>query len=64
MSPFTIGRREPLIVLVAKAGQPLVQLAGGDKLTQRYYDACKASDYWLCFYDIMLCGGEPYGHWY
>lgn len=66
-SPFSWSRKRPFPVLILEAQRPLVQVGGGRKLTERYFDdvgQCSRRAGILDGYAISLCGGEPYSLWY
>lgn len=54
-------RKLNLLVLSLEADRPLVVLSGQKELREDYFDALHG---FFEFYDVMLCGGEPYGRWF
>ena len=70
MIAFSYNRKVPFIVLVAKAGMPLVQAAGGRNVTEQFFDndqnagvrkATPSKAPQRPVYDFI--NGEPYSFW-
>jgi len=70
MTTFAYSRKTPLIVLVAQANLPLVQVCGGHLVTEEFFDNDQNAPFRKAdsrqsalrpFYDFI--DGEPYGRW-
>lgn len=57
----------PFIVMVANSNMPLVWVGGTRELSEEYFDSFRLIEVRIgigpCFYDFLLCGGEPYAFW-